>query len=111
MRPRWVTTLGLLALAGCGGGSSTSACDVIATGLNDLITKATPCFSSPPPEPVTAEQCRQQIGNCSDADKQKLTDFGHCLSALPTCSQATLSTWESSLEACVAKLQGISDSC
>ncbi len=101
----------LLATAGCGGGSSSAVCDTLAKGLNDLISKATPCYASPPPAPITADQCRQQIGNCSDSDRQKLSDFGSCLSAMPTCNPAALGDWQGSLQTCLGKLQGISDSC
>jgi hypothetical protein len=111
MRSRTLgTTLGLLFLAGCGGGG-TDVCDKVATGLNDLITKAAPCSTSTPPSPLTADQCRQSLGNCTDADKQKLGDFGSCLSALPTCSPATVSSWQTSVQDCLLKLQGISSSC
>ena len=109
MRPRlWI--IGLVAIAGCGG-KDTSVCDRLATGLTDLTTKAAPCFSSVPQTPLTADQCRQSIDKCSDSDKQKLGDFGSCLSALPTCNPQTLSAWQSSVQSCLAGLQGLSSGC
>ena len=109
MRPRTVWTIGLLSISGCGGGSD--VCDQLATGLNDLAKSAAGCSSSVPQPPLTADQCRQSIDNCSDSDKQKLGDFGRCLSALPTCSPQTLADWQTSVQNCLAKLQGISSSC
>lgn len=99
-----------MVLAGCGG-SDSSVCDKLATGLKDLTTKAAPCFSSTPPTPLTADQCRQSIDQCTSSDKQKLGDFGSCLSALPTCSASSLSSWQSSLQTCILKVQGFSGSC
>ena len=110
MRPRTLWTIGFVAIAGCGS-SSSAVCDKLATGLNDFATKAAPCSSSVPPSPITADQCRQSIDKCTSSDQQKLGDFGSCLSALPTCSQQTVQQFQTAVQDCLAKLQGISGGC
>ena len=111
MRPRTLAMLGTLALTACGSSSDSSVCDKLSTGLNDFATKAAQCVSTTPSTGITAEQCRQSIGKCTDSDKQKLADFGSCLSALPTFTPSTLSDWQSSVQSCLLKLAGISGGC
>jgi len=111
MRLRTLAMLRTLALTACASSSDTTVCDKLSTGLNDFATKAAQCVSTPPSTGITAEQCRQSIDKCTDSDRQKLADFGSCLSALPTCTPSTLSAWQSSVQSCLLKLAGISSGC
>lgn len=105
----WIVCL--LAAAGCGSSTSNSAvCDNLAKGLTDYGTKLAPCSGGNPITiPYTKDQCTQGINNssCTDADRQKINDFSSCLSALPTCSPATINAFTTALTTCTNKLAGI----
>ena len=101
----------LLTAAGCGGSSSSSACDALVKGLNDFVTKGQPCGVTANPTGITADSCKNSINNCTDADKSKLQTFGSCLSNLPTCSTATASAWATQVQTCVSNVSGLSANC
>jgi len=98
----------LLFAVGCGS-SASSTCDDVGNALTGLQTKFSACGTLPS-IPFNKDTCVNEYnsGHCTDADKQKISDFAHCLNALPTCSPATLDAWGNSFEACVAPLDTIS---
>ena len=113
MRIRTLGMLGMLGLGACGSssGGDTSVCDALATATGDFASKTAQCFSTTPSTGITADQCRQSIGQCTDADRQKISDLATCVGALPTCTPSSLSTWQSAFQTCLGKLGGINGGC
>lgn len=105
---RVLMALALIAV-GCGSSSGdTSICDTLATAASDFSAKAASCTSSIPPLGFDAAACRSSISMCTASDQQRIRDFTSCLQALPTCSPATSGSWSTALDACQAKLGGLS---
>jgi|SRR5215510_257848 len=105
-------TVVVLLAAGCGS-SNSSTCDAFVNGLNAYASKAAPCGGSGLPSGLTKDTCTDALSHsgCTDADKQKFTDFGNCLSAMPTCNPADVTSFDTALSNCVSKLSGVSPNC
>ncbi|SEK92617.1 hypothetical protein SAMN05444354_10387 [Stigmatella aurantiaca] len=104
-----------LVLAGCGGNDNEDLCDDLSDSGKDLYEKSKACSDGEPyEEPTDAdrEQCEEAVKSCSDSEKDKIRDFGDCLSKLPTCTPATAESFSSSLLGCfLTHLSGISEEC
>jgi len=94
----------LLFAVGCGS-SSSAICDDLGNTANTLKTKYSACGTLGG-EPFTKDQCVEAYNNshCSDAEKQTITDFVHCLDGMPTCTPQTQSDWFDALETCADRL-------
>src|SRR6201989_2719039 len=75
----------LLFAVGCGS-SSSAICDELGNTASTLKTKYSACGTLGG-EPFNKDQCVEAYNNshCSDAEKQTITDFVHCLDGMPTC--------------------------
>jgi len=108
--------IGLLAsstlLFGCGGGD---VCDDLEDGFNALNDKFDACGGGGgEPEKFDKAGCEDALDNCSDSDKDKLSDAAKCLEDLPTpnCnSQEDLEAWLVKLSVCSEKLEDVSPAC
>ena len=97
----------LLFAVGCGS-SASSACDDFGNALNNLRTKYSACGTLPD-FGFNKDSCVDAYNNshCSDADKQKITDFAHCLNGMPSCTTETQNDWVTQLGDCLDPLETI----
>lgn len=97
----------LLFAVGCGS-SASSTCDDLGNAITGLQSKYSACGTLPL-FPFDKNSCvdAYNSGHCSDADKQKITDFVHCLNNMPTCTAGNQASWGNSLEACLSPLETI----
>ena len=95
-----------LALVGCGG----NACDDLADGFNAAAEKGNDCRNLFPGGGALLEelsdsdidQCKDDLENCSDSDKDVVKDMGKCLEDVPRCTPSDLTPYGNALEACVS---------
>ena len=76
--------------------------------LSMLLLATTPIFaaacSQAAPNPAGTSK---SVASASAEDKQKITDFVHCLNNMPTCTAGNQNSWGTSLEACLSPLETI----
>ncbi|NOK23322.1 hypothetical protein [Corallococcus carmarthensis] len=103
-----------LTLTACGG----NVCDDSADAFNSLVDKVSECglpttgFEAPTDAEI--ESCKDSLDSCTDADKDKLSEYADCVSDVKGCSDKTASEQQAfalRLTACSSKLDGVSDAC
>ncbi|MFB1482742.1 hypothetical protein [Corallococcus sp. RDP092CA] len=103
-----------LSLTACGG----NVCDDTSDAFDSLIDKVEECgipttgFEKPTDEDI--DSCKEALDSCSDADKDKLSEYADCLKDVKGCSDKTQAEQEAfgeRLASCVSKLSGVSAAC
>ncbi|SEU22856.1 hypothetical protein [Stigmatella erecta] len=101
-----------LVLAGCGGDD---VCDDLKDSSKDFYEKGKACSDGEPyEEPTEAdiEQCEEAVKSCSDSEKDKIKDFGDCISGLSACTPATEDQFSAAFAGCIlTHLAAISEDC
>ncbi len=108
-----------LALAACGGSSSSTTADALCQRAvntsSNLQQKIAPCLppgsSASTGLPSDAQTCQNEIAQCSANDRTILSGILDCFNGLPTCSPATESQFSNQADACSAPSSGLSTAC
>ncbi len=105
-----VIGVAMLALGAISCGSDSDLCSHLSSTAASIQTKGEDCGSPISVDGSTAD-CEAHLGNCNDNDKTLLNNYLTCLDALPTCTTATETDWESQADACSSPLSGLSAAC
>jgi hypothetical protein len=94
---------------GCGG----NTCDDLEDANNSVNDKLEDCSdgANDGDTGADAEQCREALLDCTDADQEKLSDYASCRQDLPDCKEGELDAWLDEALKCSDKLEGLSPSC
>lgn len=98
-----VVAVAMMALTGCG-----NVCDELDNSFEAFEDKYQPCAEAGEDSPsFNTNQCSDNINDdCSDKEKEALSDFAECLRDLPECSPATRETFGNATLACALTLSG-----
>ncbi|MCY1031047.1 hypothetical protein OV207_06235 [Corallococcus sp. BB11-1] len=114
MKKLLISLAAMASLTACGG----NLCDDSEDAANDLFEKAEACGLTlqKPAEPTDAERdaCKEALDACSDSDKDKLDEYLSCLKDAEGCDDKTTAeqaAYGARIEACSAKLTGVSAAC
>lgn len=103
---------GAAVLAGCGGSKNVSGSDLCnrADGMaSSLKAKIDPCAITM--DSFDKAKCTAATASCSSSDLSTLNSTLDCLDALPACTVATKSAFETSMDACEQRSSGVSAAC
>ncbi|MCY1016335.1 hypothetical protein [Pyxidicoccus sp. MSG2] len=95
---------------GCGG----NYCDDAADAYSGLADKADDCpeiksvLSGLEFSDSDIEECKNDLENCSDGDKDKLNDSIDCINDMPDCESGKEDAWIADLQDCAEKTEGVS---
>jgi hypothetical protein len=93
-----------LALVGCGGGNE---CDDVDEAYDEVADKAANCrnviddsyFEGLSDNEV--DQCKEDLENCTDGDKDVIKDFSECVQDVPKCAASNTDPFEDGLTICL----------
>ena len=95
--------LAAAALTGCGG----SVCGDLKDGYESLGEKAAPCGGGEGFENLDTDECEASIDECSDSEKEAISDFSDCLKDLDKCDPNNAQAFISDLTTCGAKIENV----
>ncbi|MBX7097202.1 MAG: hypothetical protein K1X89_05800 [Myxococcaceae bacterium] len=112
---RCAMLLGLLCWLGCGGGGgSTAVCDRLgsaATHLKDVLAKC-PGSGDAAITTFNASVCSMNLSKCSGSEQATLDLLAQCDQQIAACgSAADRQTAQAAVEACAARVNGLSQDC
>lgn len=103
MSNRLLAAAAVLAAIACGGSSNdpNSLCNDFGAVTGRLTTKFAACSGGATLSFPTQQQCTAAVTQCNDNDRNVLRGVLNCVDGLPSCTQATITTWGDQFQACV----------
>lgn len=110
---RFALMLGMMVWLGCGGAAG-GVCDRLGSAAAHLEQVLAKCPASGDASVTTFHPsvCSMNLSKCSAADQSALDSVAQCDQQIAACSSAAdRQTAQSAVEACVAKVNGLSQAC
>jgi hypothetical protein len=91
-----------MVMTGC-----TNVCGDLESAAEALETKVKPCLEPGQTfESFNVNQCEDSLDNCSDSEKEALSDYADCIRKMPECTPATEQGFVNALAACSLTADG-----